>query len=429
MRLPKYSMGLGDRFAHQGIAQLEGLLEVQRQGMAIAPVWNKSNREHTIIGSRPGDVRKEADRAVRACGWSGPYFVDADHINAKTLDGFLESSDFFTLDVAEQIGVDPGAKTIADFVAKHKSLVGKLEIPGIDHPLHLTETLIAGAARKFLAAVLDAGRIYRRIEAAKGAETAVIEVSMDETDQPQTPAEFLVILAAVADQSIPAQTLAPRFTGRFNKGVDYVGNVEQFDKEFREDLAVIAYAVREFGLPENLKLSVHSGSDKFSLYPRIHKALNEFDAGVHLKTAGTTWLEEVIGLAAAGGDGLSIAKEIYLTALDHIDELCAPYASVIDIDRAALPSTETVGSWDSAAFTAALRHDQSCKSYNPSLRQLIHVGYKVAASMGKRFTDALEKHSAVIAAGVTENIYKRHVRPLFFGQMEEIAGTQKFDIG
>jgi tagaturonate epimerase len=413
MQLPKYSMGLGDRFAHQGVAQIAGLIEAERQGVAIAPVWNKSNREHSIIGSQPGDVRREADQAVRACNWSKPYFVDADHISAKTLDGFLESSDFFTLDVAEQIGADPGAGQVAEFVAKHKPLIGKLTIRGISHPLEVTETLVAEAARKFLAAVQEAGRIYQRIEAAKGADAAVIEVSMDETDRPQTPAELLVILAAIADEQIPAQTLAPRFTGRFNKGVDYVGDVEQFDKEFREDLAVIAYAVGEFGLPENLKLSVHSGSDKFSLYPRIHRALRDFDAGVHLKTAGTTWLEEAIGLAAAGGDGLAIAKEIYLAALDHIDELCAPYASVIDIDRAALPSAATVKSWDNAAFTAALRHDQSCPAYNPSLRQLIHVGYKVAAAMRNRFTDALEKHAAVIAAGVTENIYQRHVRPVF----------------
>jgi tagaturonate epimerase len=415
MQLPKYSMGLGDRFAHQGAAQLDALLIAQRQGVTIAPVWNKSNREHTIIGSHPGDVRIEADHVVRVCGWSEPYFVDADHINLKTVDSFLNSSDLFTLDVAEQIGIDPGADVLAHFVAKHKSLIGRLEIPGIGQPLEITEPLIAGAARKFLAAVNEAGRIFRRIEAAKGTGAAVIEVSMDETDQPQTPAEFLVILAAVADEGIPAQTLAPRFTGRFNKGVDYVGDVDRFDREFREDLAVITYAIREFGLPENLKLSVHSGSDKFSLYPRIHQALKDFDAGVHLKTAGTTWLEELIGLAAAGGDGLEIAKEIYLAAFEHITELCSPYASVIDINRAALPSAEIVSGWDGAAFAAAVRHDQTCPSYNPSLRQLIHVGYKVAAAMGTRFTDALEKHSATIAAGVTENIYKRHIRPVFFG--------------
>jgi hypothetical protein len=96
---------------------------------------------------------------------------------------------------------------------------------------------------------------------------------MDETDSPQTPVELLFILAAMGREKIPLQTIAPKFTGRFNKGVDYVGDLTQFEKEFNDDLAVIAYAVREFGLPENLKLSVHSGSDKFSIYPIIHRAI------------------------------------------------------------------------------------------------------------------------------------------------------------
>ncbi len=416
MRLPKYSMGIGDRFAHQGIAQLDAMIQARREGVAIAPVWNKSYREHSIVGSRPEDVRAEADAAVKACGWSDPYFVDADHIRLKTLDGFLQSSDFFTLDVADDIGIDPGNDAIARFAAKHKGLMGRLEIAGIDRPLEISESLFTAAARKFLAAVGEAGRIWRRIEEQKGAEAVVIEVSMDETDKPQTPTELLVILAAVADEAIPIQTIAPRFTGLFLKGVDYIGPVEQFRKEFEEDLAVIGFAVRRFGLPENLKLSVHSGSDKFSLYGPMHQSLQKFDAGVHLKTAGTTWLEELIGLAAAGGDGLSIAQEIYAEALGRLDELCAPYAAVVKIDKAALPSAETVKAWDAATFAASLRHDQSCKAYNRNLRQLLHVGYKLAAEMGSRFTAALEKHAEVVAANVKENIYKRHIQPLFVGK-------------
>ena len=100
---------------------------------------------------------------------------------------------------------------------------------------------------------------------------------MDESHAPQTPVELLFILAAIAAEGIPAQTIAPKFTGRFNKGVDYVGDVSQFARELREDVAVIAFAVGEFGLPENLKLSVHSGSDKFSIYGPIREALAEFD--------------------------------------------------------------------------------------------------------------------------------------------------------
>jgi tagaturonate epimerase len=416
MKLPKYSMGVGDRFAHQGIAQLDAMIMARDKGVSIAPVWNKSYREHSIVGTKPESVRIEADAAVKARKWKDPYFVDADHIRLKTLDGFLESSDFFTLDVADDIGADPGDDAIARFMAKHKKLIGRLDVAGIDKPLEITEALVAGAARKFLAAVAEAGRIWQRIEAVKGADAVVIEVSMDETDKPQTPAELLVILAAVADEAIPAQTIAPRFTGEFLKGVDYVGQVKQFCKEFDEDLAVIAYAIRQFGLPDNLKLSVHSGSDKFSIYRPMHQSLKKFNAGVHLKTAGTTWLEELIGLAAAGGDGLVIAKEIYAQALSRIDELCAPYASVVKIDRSALPSPETVSSWDATTFASALRHDQSCKMYNSNLRQLLHVGYKLAAEMGSRYTAALEKHESVVAANVTENIYKRHICPLFLGE-------------
>jgi tagaturonate epimerase len=409
-------MGVGDRFAQQGIAQLDAMIMARRQGVTIAPVWNKSFREHSIVGSTPDSVRAEADAAVQTRQWVEPYFVDADHIRMKTVDGFLQSSDFFTLDVADDIGTDPGDEAIKQFSAKHKDLIGRLEIPGIDRPLDMSEAMFAGAARKYVAAVREAGKIWRHIEAAKGADKVVIEVSMDETDRPQTPAELLVILAAVADEAIPIQTVAPRFTGEFLKGVEYIGPVDQFNKEFEEDLAVIAYSVKKFGLPDNLKLSVHSGSDKFSIYRPMHRLLKKFNAGVHLKTAGTTWLEELIGLAAAGGDGLAIAKEIYVQALGRLDELCGPYASVVKIDRTALPSPEVVKAWDSETFAATLRHDQTCKSYNSNVRQLLHVGYKLAAEMGGRYISALEKHADVIAANVKENIYQRHICPLFLGK-------------
>ncbi len=241
----------------------------------------------------------------------------------------------------------------------------------------------------------------------------IAEVSMDETDSPQTPPELLIILAAIADEGIPAQTIAPKFTGRFNKGVDYVGDLKQFEQEFSDDLAVIAHAVRAYGLPANLKLSVHSGSDKFSLYPIIRRTLPKFGAGLHLKTAGTTWLEELIGLAEAGGEALAMAKELYGEALAHVDELCGPYATVIDIDRAKLPSAEAVKGWTGKQYTDALRHDQRNPGFNPSFRQLLHVGFKLAAKKGQRYLDLLEANEEVVDRNVTENLYQRHLRPLF----------------
>src|SRR4029078_9537225 len=182
-----------------------------------------------------------------------------------------------------------------------------------------------------------------------------------------------------------------KFTGRFNKGVDYVGDLARFEKEIRDDLAVIAYAAQKFHLPKNLKLSVHSGSDKFSLYPIMRKAIRDAEAGLHLKTAGTTWLEEVIGLAESGGDGLAMAKEIYAKALAKKDDLCAPYAVVIDIAPARLPSSETVAGWTSGQFVSALRHDPQNPAFNPHLRQLVHVGFKVAAQMGDRYLTLLKQ--------------------------------------
>jgi hypothetical protein len=384
-------------------------------GVDVVPVWNKSNREHTIIGTGPQATRVAADGAVKALGWTRPYFCDADHINLGTVDRYLAPCDFFTIDVADMIGKSAEEGVVERFVERHPELLGVLNLDGVA-PVEITQKFLVDTANHYLASVQKAATIYRRIEDAKGKGAFVTEISMDETASPQTPVELLIILAAVADEGIPIQTIAPKFTGRFNKGVDYVGDVHQFRREFADDIAVIAHAVREYALPSNLKLSVHSGSDKFSIYAPIHQVLFESGAGVHVKTAGTTWLEELIGLAEAGGAGLTLAKEIYAEAFAHREELCAPYATVVDVNAASLPSPEAVEQWSSDQFTSALRHDPKSASYNSSLRQLLHVGFKVAAKMGHRYIDLLENNEAVVARNVTENLFDRHIAPIFLGR-------------
>ena len=415
LSLSKYSIGVGDRFVQQAKPQLQACRMAAQQGVEVIPVWNKSNREHTIIGSRPASTRAAAEEAVRTLGWSKPYHVDADHINLKTVDNFMEACDFFTIDVADMIGRPSAATPLRAFVEAHPELLGELLIPGVAHPFRIDRGFMGQVANKYLAAVQEAGRIYRRLEEKKGKGQFITEVSMDETDSPQTPAELLIILVAVADEGIPIQTIAPKFTGRFDKGVDYVGDVAKFTEEFSNEVAAIAFAVRHHGMSSNLKLSVHSGSDKFSLYGPIHRTLRKFDAGVHLKTAGTTWLEELIGLAEAGGEGLDLAKEIYAEAYSQCEELCAPYAAVINIDPAQLPAPESVGEWSSEQFVSALRHDPKSSAYNPNLRQLLHVGFKVAARMGTRYLDLLSIMEPTIAKNVTRNLFERHIKPLFIG--------------
>ncbi|NBW96614.1 MAG: hypothetical protein EBR28_07740 [Planctomycetia bacterium] len=413
-QLPRFSFGVGDRFAHEAEAQLAAFEKLAAAGVVVAPVWNKSNREHSFIGSEPASVREAAARAVAARRWPHPWFVDADHIRLETVDRFLESSDFFTIDVADSIGKPAPEADVRAFVGRHPELGKPVSVPGIAKVIRLSEEGVAAIAKNYLLACREAGAIWRHIVAARGDEV-VVEVSMDETDEPQTPPQLLVILALLAEESIPLQTIAPKFTGRFNKGVDYVGDLGQFEQEFSDDVAVCAFAARHYGLPESLKLSVHSGSDKFSLYPVIRRTLAATGAGVHLKTAGTTWLEEVIGLAEAGGDGLELSREIYAYALGHVDEFCAPYAAVIDIDRTKLPPVAEVAGWSGQRFAAAIRHVPTNPAFNPHLRQLLHVSFKVAARHGGRYTDLLRSNREIVARQVTENIYDRHLKPLFIG--------------
>jgi hypothetical protein len=412
--LPRLSFGVGDRFAHEAEAQLAAFERLAAEGVVVAPVWNKSHREHTFIGSEPASVRAAAAAAVAARWWPHPWFVDADHVRLETVERFLEASDFFTIDVADVIGAPADDADVKTFVARHPELAKPLTIPGITKAIRLSEERLAGIARTYLRACRQAGELCRHIVARKGSDV-VIEVSMDETDEPQTPPVLLVILALLAEEGVPLQTIAPKFTGRFNKGVDYVGDLGRFEQEFSDDVAVLAFAAKRFGLPESLKLSVHSGSDKFSLYPVIRRTLARTGAGVHLKTAGTTWLEELIGLAEAEGEGLALAREIYAYALDHVDELCGPYATVIDIDRTQLPAMTVVDTWSGPRLAAALRHVPGHPHFNPHMRQLLHVSFKVAAKEGSRYTDLLVANREIVARQVTENIFARHLRPLFLG--------------
>lgn len=413
MKLGKYSIGIGDRFSHQGKAQLKAIISAKTKGVDITPVWNKSNREHIYVHSEPIDTRNEADEAVKALGYNGQYFVDADHINLNTVGRFVAVSDYFTLDVASSIGKESPQEDIDRFIFSCRKYIGQLQISGMDHPLEISKKLLNDIGRKFLNATRQAAEIYAYLVKEKGVGNFITEVSMDEVEKPQTPVEMLFILKMLADEAVPVQTIAPKFTGRFSKGVDYVGDLKQFAKEFEEDLLVIDFAVKEFGLPEELKLSIHSGSDKFSIYPIMAEIIKKYHKGVHLKTAGTTWLEEVIGLARADGEGVAFVKKIYAHALYRKDELCAPYADVIDIDENKLPSIEEVNGWTSEQFQNALRHIPENPAYNNNFRQLMHVAYPVAAEMENEYGDLLKKYNEIIGDCVEKNIYERHIEKLY----------------
>lgn len=412
-KLSKYSFGMGDRFAHQSKYHLQAIIDAASKGVDVTPVWNKSNREHTTIGSQPKDTLKAVEETIKSKNYNHQYFIDADHINLQTVEGFLDYANFFTIDVASYIGTKADEKEKDNFLKTVEKYITNLEVPGINEKFDISKSYVEELIDTYLYAAEMASKTYKIIEDAKGKGNFITEVSMDEVENPQKPSDLFFILAMLAFYNVPAQTIAPKFTGRFNKGVDYVGDVAAFRQEFEDNLMVIDFAIKEFNLPEELKMSIHSGSDKFSIYPAIKEITQKHDKGFHIKTAGTTWLEEVIGLAKAGGDALKLVKEIYAESLTDIDGLAAPYADVIDINKDELPTAEVTNKWSGQDFVDALLHIPNSEKFNPNMRQLIHVGYKLAADRIDEFNKQIIANKEVVGQCVYDNIYDRHLKRLF----------------
>ncbi|MBZ9730079.1 tagaturonate epimerase family protein [Salegentibacter sp. JZCK2] len=410
--LGKYSFGTGDRFGKEGKAQLKAVLKARENGVEVTPVWNKSHREHETVNSKPHLVWEEADAATESLDYSGKYFVDADHINLDIVDAYLSVSNFFTIDVADYIGKNAAKKEKDEFLKFIAKFQQKVNIPGISTEFEISEATLNQILDTFLFAVKKASEVYLYIKENKS-EEFVVEVSMDEVEKPQTPEELFFVLAAFAFYEIPVNTIAPKFTGRFNKGIDYEGDLDKFTQEFEEDLLVLDFAKKEFGLPKDLKLSIHSGSDKFSIYPIMNRLIKKHNAGLHVKTAGTTWLEEINVIAESGEDGFEFALSIYEEALKRFDELTSPYPDVLDIDKSKLPNVTDLKKAGREKMAKALRHDQQEKDFNPHFRQLMHCAYKLAAEKEQTFFKLLEKYRKPIEEAVTHNLYQKHLKQIF----------------
>lgn len=408
-KLGKYSFGTGDRFGKEGKAQLQAVLKMWNEGVEVTPVWNKSHREHKTVGTLPESVRKEADEAVEDLKFKEAYFVDADHINAQIVGPYIPVSNFFTIDVAEFIGKKVSDQEKKEFLQFLKKYDRGFKIPGFSSEIQISEEELNEMMNSFLLAMKKAGEVYSIIKSGKN-EEFYTEVSIDEVQAPQSPVELFFILSALAFYKVPVNTIAPKFTGEFNKGVEYKGDLLQFEKEFEEDLLVLKFAIKEFDFPKSLKLSVHSGSDKFSIYPVIQKLIKKHNSGLHLKTAGTTWLEELIGLAESKGEAFEFAKLVYKEALERYDELTKDYTSVLSINKEELPAVESFKS--GKEYADALRHKPDSDTYDPNFRQLLHCAYRIAAEK-EEFETLLMKHRERIEENVTYNLYERHLKNIF----------------
>ena len=413
VELEKFSVGVGDRFGKECLAQLEAVNKAKKLGVNLVPVWNKSFREHSIIGSDPADTKRIVQSAIKTFKWNDSYYIDADHINYNSVDHFMVYSNFFTIDVGSFINTKATEEETKAFLKEASNFIGTIEIPCLINKYRIDDKLLLEIAKKYLAAIKEAGRIYRHILSKRKQNDFVVEISFDEVDQPQTPIELFFIIAAVAYEKIPIQTIAPKFVGKFLKGIDYIGDVSIFEKEFEEIILVIEYSKRIFTLPKNLKISVHSGSDKYSIYPIINKLIKKHNLGIHLKTAGTTWLEELIGLVLSGEKGLNLVKEIYSEGYTRYDELLQPYLHSVEIFKDKLPLPLEVMKWNQDQLVNALRHELKSKLLDTNFRQLLHISFKIAAEKGKIYYDAMEGAREIINNCVTNNLYERHIKQIF----------------
>ncbi|HHE55220.1 MAG TPA: hypothetical protein ENL21_05515, partial [Caldithrix abyssi] len=340
--------------------------------------------------------------------------LDADHISLKNVDFFIDICNFFTIDIAEEIN----ASLSEDEERKLRNLILKLgfQTQLANLPIfQWNESFVANFLKTYGKALLEAQKIYRYILTKHSRQQNVIEISMDEGPVAQSAQEIYLILYLLTQLNVKLDTIAPRFAGLFLKGIDYQGNTEQFKNQTADFLKVLQWFQKHSGQPEHLKLSLHTGSDKFSLYPILNRLLNQFQTGLHLKTAGTTWLEELIGLCEGGAAGLQFVKSLYRSAIAQMDQLLQPYAAIVRIDRQNLPLPDELDNWNAEQLVRSLRHNQSDSLFNKDLRQLFHISYGLAAQYGNTFYELLETYRSEIERNVTENLFDRHIKPLFLG--------------
>jgi tagaturonate epimerase len=377
------SFGFGDRL---GLATPGHIASVR--GTKFAPIFaQQSVRENIRTGRAPQQVMDDARRAVDAAQWDSPWGADADHL--KSLDDippFVEAGyTFFTVDPGEYVDNSADTDSLEILERKTASLdwdeLSAMYLDQKDEQVwgrFETESLMR-AAIKYGKAIQHAVTMFQRLSQMK--DQFDFEVSIDETDSPTKPLEHFFIANELTRRNVKFTSLAPRFIGRFEKGVDYIGDLEALDAELEKHAAVTSY----FG---TYKLSLHSGSDKFSVYPLVVK---HWGAHIHVKTAGTSYLEALRVLAKHEPE---LFLKIYLLGRECYETDKRSYHVSAQLNR--LPHTDDLPS---------LLNDFHA-------REVLHVTFGSAlARFGVALKAALAKHEAAYYEGLRTH-FDKHLQYL-----------------
>ena len=371
------SVGLGDRI---GLATPGHVRALRSTGTALAPIFaQQSIREMERTGRGPGEVMADATWALLDAGWDQPFGADADHLKTtEHIDRCLPwGYTLFTIDPGDHVGAPVPWERLGD---TPRDLVARLARPldlG-DRALTPTEAELLEAAATYGAAVAHVADLYEHLRERAPAGGFELEVSVDETDARTTHAGHVFIADALRRLGVEWVSLAPRFVGAFEKGIDYIGDVGAL----AEDIAVHAAIAGRLG---PYKLSVHSGSDKFSAYPAIAEATGGV---LHLKTAGTSYLE---ALRAVALHDEPLLRRIYAFALERFAEDRATYhLSAGEPGPGATPDLD-----------------------DPAARQVLHVtfGSVLASELGDELRSRLAGDLREPYADALEHHLGRHLRP------------------
>jgi hypothetical protein len=395
------SVGMGDRI---GLATPGHVRAIRSAGGKIAPIFaQQSIREMKRTGRTPQQVMDDATWGIFTEGWQAGFGADADHLKTtEDIDVCLHAGFcFFTIDPGEYVdnqAITASVSTLREMAALlpveiqpiSSSLLGrKFDFEG--YKVVFDEPTLLQAAVKYGKAIKHVAAMYGHLVQNAGNQPFELEVSVDETDQPTTHAEHVYITSEMKRLGVKWVSLAPRFVGRFEKGVDYIGDVNAFEA----DIAGHAAIARQMG---PYKLSLHSGSDKFSIYPA---AMRQTKGLVHLKTAGTSYLE---ALRTVSMVDVGFFQEIYCYARDHFEADKASYAISAELARA--PQPDAVKDWSGLL-------DQF------DAREILHVTFgsvltDTMARAGQGFynqiVQLLEAHAETYAENLKTH-FMRHLNP------------------
>jgi hypothetical protein len=399
------SAGCGDRLGLATPGHVRAVRHFQAaQGTAgIAPIFaQQSVRENARTGRTPQQVMDDAMWGVFQEGWRGPWGSDADHLKTpEDIDSFVAAGfTLYTIDPGDHVDSEAHAASPAEVGAKVEALpwdaledtAGDMEQRYLDRSFDLGDWAMTldrealhRAAAKYGRAVAHAVWMYRHLVTRLPKSGFELEVSVDETETPTSPGEHFYVASELKRLGVKWVSLAPRYVGRFEKGVDYIGDLAVFEAELARHAAI----ARAFG---PYKLSIHSGSDKFSIYPIIARLTGGL---MHLKTAGTSYLEALRTVAQVAP---ALFREILALARERYETDRATYHVSAELGK--VPTSGALGDADLPGLL-----DQF------DARQVLHMTFgSVVDQFGQRLLATLEVHEEVYS-NMLNTHFQRHLSP------------------